>query len=95
VLTHLARNAEGGTRLLGWARTGVPSNEYESLAARAAAIEAGADRPAEILIQQVRQTADAFAAAATGIPPDAWQRVVRLHRRAGTTGGSNRLVPTG
>jgi maleylpyruvate isomerase len=30
VLTHLARNAEGGTRLLGWARTGVPSYEYES-----------------------------------------------------------------
>jgi hypothetical protein len=30
VLSHLARNAEGGTRLLGWARTGVPSYEYES-----------------------------------------------------------------
>ena len=24
VLTHLARNADGGTRLLGWARTGIP-----------------------------------------------------------------------
>ena len=34
VLTHLARNAEGGVRLLGWARTGVPSYEYESLDAR-------------------------------------------------------------
>ena len=68
VLTHLARNAEGGIRLLGWARTGVPSYEYESLAARAAAIEAGADRPAATLIQDVRQTADAFAAAATGMP---------------------------
>ena len=45
VLSHLARNAEGGTRLLGWARTGVPSYEYESLQARAAAIEAGADDP--------------------------------------------------
>jgi hypothetical protein len=67
----------GGTRLLGWARTGVPSYEYESLTARAAAIEAGADRPAAILIQDVRQTADAFAAAATGMPPEAWQRFVR------------------
>jgi hypothetical protein len=38
VLTHLARNAEGGTRLLGWARTGIPSCEYESVTARAAAI---------------------------------------------------------
>jgi maleylpyruvate isomerase len=46
VLTHLARNAEGGTRLLGWARTSVPSYEYESVDARAAEIEAGADRPA-------------------------------------------------
>ncbi len=27
VLTHLARNAEGGTRLLTWARTGEPSYE--------------------------------------------------------------------
>src|SRR5215472_7044541 len=42
VLTHLARNADGGTRLLGWARTGIPSYEYESVAARAEAIEAGA-----------------------------------------------------
>ena len=30
----------------GWARTGVPSYEYQSLEARAAAIDAGADRPA-------------------------------------------------
>jgi maleylpyruvate isomerase len=44
VLTHLARNAEGGTRLLEWARTSVPSYEYESVAARAAAIEQGAGR---------------------------------------------------
>ena len=41
MLTHLARNADGGTRLLEWARTGVPSYEYESVAARAAAIEQG------------------------------------------------------
>lgn len=46
VLAHLARNAEGGIRLLGWARTGIPSYEYESLDARAAAIQAGATRPA-------------------------------------------------
>lgn len=34
VLTHLARNADGGTRLLTWARTGTPSAEYPSLEAR-------------------------------------------------------------
>jgi maleylpyruvate isomerase len=92
VLTHLARNAEGGTRLLGWARTGVPSYEYESLAARAAAIEAGAGRPAAVLIQDVRQTAGAFAAAATGMLPEAWQRVVRY--TAGQEPRADVIVPS-
>lgn len=77
MLTHLARNADGGTRLLGWARTGVPSYEYESVAARAAAIEQGADRPATVLIADVRSSADGFFAAADGMPASAWQRTVR------------------
>jgi maleylpyruvate isomerase len=74
VLTHLARNAEGGTRLLEWARTGVPSYEYESVAARAAAIEQGAGRPATALVADVRSSADGFSAAADGMPTQAWQR---------------------
>ena len=61
VLTHLARNAEGGTRLLNWALTGVPSYEYPSVEDRAAAIEAGASRPAAVLIADVRATAEALA----------------------------------
>jgi maleylpyruvate isomerase len=77
VLTHLARNAEGGTRLLTWARTGVPSYEYESVEARAAAIEQGAGRPAAVLIADVRSSADGFFAAADGMPEQAWQRTVR------------------
>jgi maleylpyruvate isomerase len=77
VLTHLARNAEGGARLLGWARTGVPSYEYESLDTRSAAIEEGAGHPAWVLVNDVRQTAAAFEQAAAGMPPEAWQRVVR------------------
>jgi maleylpyruvate isomerase len=77
VLTHLARNAEGGTRLLQWARTGVPGYEYESLAARAAAIEQGAGRPAAALAADVRGSADRFSAAAEGMPAQAWQRTVR------------------
>jgi len=77
VLTHLARNAEGGTRLLGWARTGVPSYEYESLTARAAAIEQGADRPAAALVADVRGSADGFSAAADEMPARAWQQTVR------------------
>ena len=76
VLTHLARNAEGGVRLLGWARTGVPSYEYPSVAARAAAIEEGAGRPASVLVADVRATAGALAAAAAAMPPGAWQNLV-------------------
>jgi maleylpyruvate isomerase len=77
VLTHLARNAEGSTRLLGWARTGEPSYEYPSMEARAAAIEAGAARAAAALADDVRQAAEAFAAAATAVPPSGWDREVR------------------
>jgi maleylpyruvate isomerase len=84
VLTHLARNAEGSTRLLTWARTGVPSYEYESAAARATEIEAGAGRPAGVLAEDVRRTAAALEEAATGMPPRAWRRVVRY------TGGQER-----
>ncbi len=76
VLSHLARNAEGGTRLLGWARTGIPRCEYESLAGRAADIDAGAARPAEVLISDVRATAAAFASAAAAVPAAHWQRLV-------------------
>lgn len=60
--------------------------------ARAAAIEAGADRPAAILIQDVRPTADAFAAAATGMPAEAWQRVVRY--TAGQEPRADATVPS-
>lgn len=77
VLTHLARNAEGGTRLLDWARTGVPGYEYESVAARAAAIEQGAGRSAAVLVADVRRAADGFFAAADAMPAWAWQRTVR------------------
>jgi len=76
VLTHLARNAEGGARLLNWARTGVPSYEYLSVAARAAAIEEGANRPAAVLAADVSATAAAFADAAMAMPADAWKNPV-------------------
>ncbi len=92
VLTHLARNAEGGVRLLGWARTGVPSYEYESLEARAAAIEDGAGRLAVVLIDEVRRAADAFSAAAAGMPSEAWDRKVRW--TAGQESPASLIVPS-
>ncbi|MGH3125717.1 MAG: maleylpyruvate isomerase N-terminal domain-containing protein, partial [Streptosporangiaceae bacterium] len=76
VLTHLARNAEGGTRLLIWARTGEPGYEYRSVAARAQAIEDGAARPAAELAEDVQRTAAALQEAAAAMPPDGWPHTV-------------------
>jgi maleylpyruvate isomerase len=76
VVTHLARNAEGGTRLLGWARTGIASYGHESVAARAAAIEAGAERRAVLLLADVSAAAAGFAEAAAVMPADAWRHPV-------------------
>ncbi|WP_067796501.1 maleylpyruvate isomerase family mycothiol-dependent enzyme [Actinomadura formosensis] len=77
VLTHLARNADGGTRLLTWARTGVESYEYPGLEARAAEIAEGAGRPADALLADVRESADRFAEAFTLMPDEAWERTVQ------------------
>jgi maleylpyruvate isomerase len=77
VLTHVARNADGGTRLLTWARTGVESYEYPSLEARAAEIEDGAGRPAPVLVEDVRDSAARFADACTRMPDEAWERTVQ------------------
>jgi maleylpyruvate isomerase len=76
VLTHLARNADGGTRLLGWARTGMPSYEYQSVAARAEAIEEGAGRQAVMLLADVSAASAAFAEAVAVMPPGAWEHPV-------------------
>ena len=76
VLTHLARNADGGTRLLRWARTGIPSYEYESVAARADAIEAGSGRRAVVLLADVSAASAGFAEAAAVMPDDAWRYAV-------------------
>jgi maleylpyruvate isomerase len=77
VLTHLARNADGGRRLLSWARTGVQTPEYASMAARAADIEAGAGRPVRELAADVRDSAAAFAQEYARMPAAAWDRLVR------------------
>ncbi|WP_141579042.1 maleylpyruvate isomerase family mycothiol-dependent enzyme [Actinomadura sp. WMMA1423] len=77
VLTHLARNAGGGIRLLTWARTGVETREYPSPQARAAEIEEGAYRPARVLLEDVRESAQRFADAFALMPDEAWGRVVQ------------------
>jgi maleylpyruvate isomerase len=77
VLTHLARNADGGTRILTWARTGEELPEYPSLQARAEQIEAGQARPAGELFADVRDSAARFARAYRAMPAEAWSRIVR------------------
>jgi maleylpyruvate isomerase len=87
VLTHLARNADGGRNLLIWAHTGTETPEYPSLAARAEQIEAGAGRGTAELVADLRASAAAFAAEYRKMPPDAWERTVRW-----TTGQQRRAT---
>lgn len=77
VLTHVARNADGGTRMLTWARTGIENPEYASMAARAEQIEAGHCRSARDLLLDVRDSAARFAAAYELMPDQAWTRILR------------------
>jgi maleylpyruvate isomerase len=80
VLTHIARNADGMVNLLRGARTGTPIPMYPSTRARDDDIMAGADRPAVDLATDVRESAEAFAAAAASLPGDAWTAEVRALR---------------
>lgn len=77
VLTHLARNADGGRHLLIWARTGVETPEYQDLATRAEEIETGAGRSAAELLADLRESAARFAAEYRAMPLAAWDRTVR------------------
>ena len=76
VLTHVARNADAYTNLLTWARTGVETPAYGSPTARAEGIEAGAGRPADEQIADVRAAHERFADAAAAMPATAWRFVL-------------------
>lgn len=94
VLTHLARNADGGRNLLIWARTGEETPEYPSLAARDEQIEAGAARSTAELVADLRSAAARFATEYRKMPPQAWNRTVRWTRgqeRAALRAADSRL----
>jgi maleylpyruvate isomerase len=79
VATHIARNADGLVRLVTWARTGVVTPMYDSMASREADIAGGADRPAaEILADVVASAARVRAAFVelTGSPEPVLERLV-------------------
>jgi maleylpyruvate isomerase len=80
VLTHLARNADGGRHLLTWARTGVETPEYPSVAAREEQIQTGAGRGADALTADLRDSAAQFAAEYRQMTTAAWNRTVRWTR---------------
>jgi len=74
VLTHVARNADGLANLLTWAHTGVVTPQYASREQRDADVHAGANRPWEALVADIRESAERFARAAEVLSPSAWAR---------------------
>jgi maleylpyruvate isomerase len=76
VLSHLADNGDGATRLLRSALTSIPDVEYASVAARNAAIEEGACRPAIELQGHLRASATAFDDACAQMTSTAWSREI-------------------
>jgi maleylpyruvate isomerase len=78
VLAHLARNADGLTNLLTWARTGVMTPQYADPGQREADIAAGAPRAPGQQLDDLRQSAARFAAAAARMPAEAWSRLLDI-----------------
>ena len=78
VLTHLARNADSLCNLLAWARTGVETPQYASWDERAKGIEAGAGRPLDEQIADLREASARFASAAADLPAQAWTNELPL-----------------
>jgi maleylpyruvate isomerase len=89
VLTHIARNADGQTNLLTWARTGVETPMYPTPTARAEGIEAGAARPLREQIEDIRASHERFADAGAAMSAEAWTFVLPA------TGQSAAAVPWG
>jgi maleylpyruvate isomerase len=81
VLTHVARNADGLAALVRSAVDGTGETMYASPEARDADIEAGADRPASELLDDVDRTARALADQLPRLGPE--QAEVRLERTPG------------
>ena len=73
VLTHIARNADGMRRMVEGVRRGDQAMQYPGgMAQRNAEIDAGAARPAAVLIEDVRSTNRAFEAAVAELDADEW-----------------------
>lgn len=76
--THLARNAEGLVRVLIGLHTDTPVYQYDSSAARAAAIAEGASRAGVAIQQDLDETADRLTHAMDEVSPDQWTAPLAL-----------------
>lgn len=81
VLTHLARNADSVVWRLQGAALGELRDQYPGgLEGRASDIEAGADRSADVLVADVRESAAAVEHAMAELPDAAWDAPSRTSR---------------
>ncbi len=82
VLTHLARNADGQRRMVGGALRDAVLDQYPGGdEQRAADIEAGADRPIELLLADMVESQTALDAAWSRVHGEVWDRLTNA--RAG------------
>jgi maleylpyruvate isomerase len=80
LLTHVARNADALRVMLLAARTGATLSPYPSVELRDADIAAGATRPAELILLDVRASAERFAVDADSLDADAWAAQIVMSR---------------
>lgn len=86
VLTHLARNADALNNLVTWAATGVETPMYpHGVSGRLRDIEEGADRPAQVILKDVHDSAGRLQRSLAELTDTAWTRTVRT--------AQGRLVP--
>ena len=90
VITHIARNADSIVRLLNGAATAVETPQYSSGQARDAEIEAGAARPLDELVADLRGSFAAIDSAARALPVAAWSAPIQL--RGGEPALASRLL---
>ncbi|MFI7100287.1 maleylpyruvate isomerase family mycothiol-dependent enzyme [Streptomyces sp. NPDC050161] len=90
LLAHIARNADALVKLLTSARTGVPTPMYVSATARDADIERDAGRPLAAHLDDLRESAGRFDAAARALPPG--RRDARVEMRNGVIERADRLL---
>ncbi|MFC9424315.1 maleylpyruvate isomerase family mycothiol-dependent enzyme [Streptomyces sp. NPDC056987] len=78
LLTHLARNADALTNLVTWSATGVETPMYpHGTEGRLRDIDEGARRTAQVILQDVKDSAVRLQQALDELPVMAWGRTVR------------------